>query len=242
MMNNVNPIILALDKPDLKSAISAAKPLVEHVGYFKVGFELFTSSGIQVIHELNKLGAGIFLDLKFHDIPNTVAGASRSVVNLGVMMCNVHASGGYDMVKAAADALAEESTKQGLRRPKLLAVTILTSIDPNAFSSELKMQDTIESAVEHFAVLSQKAGADGVIASPREIGLIRQACGPDFLIVTPGIRPKWAASNDQKRIMTPGEAIKTGANHVVIGRPILGADDPVQAAIRINDEIAGVER
>jgi orotidine-5'-phosphate decarboxylase len=175
-------------------------------------------------------------DLKFHDIPNTVAGAVRAGTRLGAWMMTVHASGGHDMLKAARDAAHEEAAKTGGTRPLIVGVTVLTSLD-NARLAEVGAGDGVRAQVQRLAALAQKAGIDGVVASPQEIGLIRETCGPDFAIVTPGIRPASSSKDDQARTMTPREAVQAGASYLVIGRPITGAADPAAAAAAINDEI-----
>jgi orotidine-5'-phosphate decarboxylase len=182
-------------------------------------------------------GGQVFLDLKFHDIPNTVAGAARSAVRLNVAMFNVHAAGGKEMVRVAVSAAEEEAAKLGSKRPLVLAITVLTSIDNEILDKELLVKFPMKDAVLHFAEIAKAAGADGVVASPHEVSLLRNACGPEFLIVTPGIRPAWAAAGDQKRITTPADAIRMGSDYVVVGRPILSAQSPVEAATAILEEI-----
>jgi orotidine-5'-phosphate decarboxylase len=216
-----------------------AERLQGHMGMFKVGSELFTAEGPVTVRYLVTTGQRVFLDLKFHDIPNTVRAAARKAAELGVSMVNVHASGGRKMMEAALEGAHCVGTGAGNgARPRVLAVTILTSLEGQDLE-ELGISGTPVEAVVRLARLAQSAGLDGVVASPREIIAIRQACGPGFLIVTPGIRPASAATNDQARIATPGSAIAAGADYLVVGRPITGAADPVAAADAIVAEMEG---
>ncbi len=224
-------IFVGLDTPDIDKAARLAKMLVGSVGGVKIGKELFTAQGPDGVR-LAAGGAPLFLDLKFHDIPNTVAGAVRAAVHLRPKILNVHASGGRAMMTAAAEAAREAAEDLGVARPKVIAVTVLTSLDADDLA-EVGQMGPPEAQVERLARLTQDSGLDGVVCSPREIALLRRACGPDFLLVVPGIRPTWAAAGDQKRIMTPEDAITAGADHLVIGRPITAAEDPLAAARRI---------
>lgn len=202
------------------------------VGLFKVGSQLFTAEGPQAVEKIAGLGAEIFLDLKFHDIPNTVAGAVRAAADLpDVSLLTLHTSGGSAMMRAAREALAGRKA-----RPALLGVTVLTSLD-SASLREVGMSGSARSLVAALARLAQRSGLDGVVASGHEVGAIRKACGPKFLIVVPGVRPPNADTNDQSRTVTPREAIQAGANCVVVGRPITGAADPRAAARAIAQEI-----
>jgi orotidine-5'-phosphate decarboxylase len=239
-------LIVALDLPSGNAATRMAESLQGHVGMFKVGSELFTAEGPVTVCYLVTAGHRVFLDLKFHDIPNTVRAAAREAAELGVSMVNVHASGGRKMMEAALEGAGATGTVTGNEaRPKVLAVTILTSLDVQDLK-ELGISGTAVEAVIRLARLAQSAGLDGVVASPREISALRQACGPDFLIVTPGIRPApalhhpvrgSAATDDQARIATPASAIAAGADYLVVGRPITGAPDPVAAADAIVAEM-----
>ncbi len=229
-------VALDVDRPD--RALELARLLREHVGVFKVGLELFTRAGPSIVDSLRELGARVFLDLKFHDIPNTVAGAARSATRLGASMFTIHASGGRQMIAAAVSAAVEAASTAHMPPPIILAVTVLTSIDQATLSGALLTERTVLDIAQHLAVLARDAGASGVIASPHEASMIRSACGPGFKIVTPGIRPANAATGDQKRITTPREAIALGADYIVVGRPILSAPDPVRAARAIAEEIA----
>jgi orotidine-5'-phosphate decarboxylase len=235
----VNRIIVPLDVPSAAEALALADRLRGEVGGFKVGKELFTAAGPDVVRALVARGDRVFLDLKYHDIPNTVAGAVRSACALGVWMLNVHASGGRPMMEAARRAADEQGAKSGTP-PLVIAVTVLTSLDAATLASVGVAASPLDQVVT-LAKLAQSARLDGVVASPRETGAIRQACGPDFLIVTPGIRGGAAASgpDDQQRTMTPGEAVKAGSSYLVVGRPITGAADPAAAAAKILKEMEG---
>jgi orotidine-5'-phosphate decarboxylase len=214
-----------------------AKQLRGAAGLFKVGSQLFTAEGPKVVQKLAGLGHGIFLDLKFHDIPNTVAGAVSSVVALpGIDLLTIHATGGLAMMKAAKEAVGN-----GKKRPAILGVTILTSMDAPTMQSVGLTGTPAERALS-LAKLARQAGLDGVVASAHEVAAIRQACGPDFLIVVPGIRPASASLNDQSRVATPADAIRAGASYLVVGRPITGAEDPRKAALAIGAEISAAKR
>ena len=256
-MTTRDKLIVALDLPSGDAATRMAEKLQGHVGMFKVGSELFTAEGPVAVRYLVTTGHKVFLDLKFHDIPNTVRAATREAAELGVSMVNVHASGGPKMMEAALEgacsalhrpvqgtawagggALHQMVQGGAEARPKVLAVTVLTSLEVRDLE-ELGVSGTPVEAVIRLARLAQSAGLDGVVASAREISALRQSCGPDFLIVTPGIRPASTATNDQARIATPASAITAGADYLVVGRPITGAPDPVAAAEAI---VAEMER
>jgi len=236
-------LIVALDFDSLTSAVKFAKQVADLVGMFKIGSQLFTSAGPEAVRQVAQLGTDIFLDLKFHDIPNTVAGAVLSSAAMpGVQLVNVHALGGTAMMRAAAQAVSA-GVPMGADRTRLLAVTILTSMDQKAIR-EVGLGGAPKLRVVKLAKLAQKAGVDGVIASVQEAKAIRKACGREFLIVTPGVRPrdKSAGENDdQARTATPRHAIKAGADFIVVGRPILAASDPRAAAQEIVDEIAAAK-
>lgn len=227
-------IIFALDVHGLEDIDRWAEALSGNVGMFKVGKELFTSCGPAAVKAVQRHGGQVFLDLKYHDIPNTVASAMLEAARLGVQLTNLHALGGAEMMETAASAVHKEFS--GAERPRLLAVTILTS-STSLTLQQVGIEHSVQDMVVRLARLAKESGMDGVVASPLEIGLIREACGPDFLIVTPGVRPSFAAVDDQKRIMTPSEAVSSGADYLVIGRPIAKAVDPVQAAECIATEI-----
>jgi orotidine-5'-phosphate decarboxylase len=248
-MTTRDKLIVALDLPTGDAATRMAERLQGHVGMFKVGSELFTAEGPVPVRYLVATGHRVFLDLKFHDIPNTVRAGAREAAQLGASMVNVHASGGRKMMEAALEgarsALATVWGNPGRPQgppvqaaPKVLAVTILTSLEIQDLE-ELGISGTPMEAVVRLARLAQSAGLDGVVASAREISAIRQACGPEFLIVTPGIRPASAAANDQARIATPASAIAAGADYLVVGRPITGTPDPAAAADAIVAEMEG---
>ncbi|MEW6163247.1 MAG: orotidine-5'-phosphate decarboxylase [Nitrospirota bacterium] len=230
-------LILALDVSERNHAIELVKRFKDYVGIFKVGPELFMSSGSKIVEDINKKGKKVFLDLKFHDIPNTVSKVAIVATRLGVHMFNVHTSGGLEMMRRCKDSVVEVCLKENLDRPKILGVTVLTSISKEILLSELGIQHTLRTHVRHLSALALKAGLDGVIASAREASMIRNHCGRGFLIVTPGIRPSWTPPDDQKRTMTPKEAIREGADYLVIGRGILQHTDPLKAIELINLEI-----
>lgn len=235
-MSTKEKLIVALDVDTKEKAAKLVKGLKNDVGIFKVGSELFTSCGPEIVETVKKNGCGVFLDLKFYDIPNTVAKSAVAAARLGVLMFNVHALGGLDMMKKAQVSLADEAKRLKINKPKIIAVTILTSMDENSLK-KIGLNDNMETQVLALARLAKEAGLDGVVASPSEVKAIRKAIGKDFLIVTPGVRPSWAATNDQKRVATPKEAIENGADFIVVGRPIIEAADPVEAARKILEEI-----
>ena len=237
-------LIVALDFDSLKTALSFAKQVADLVGMFKIGSQLFTSAGPEAVRQVSQLGTDIFLDLKFHDIPNTVAGAVLAAAALpGVQLVNVHALGGTQMMQAATQAVSA-GVPMGADRTRLLAVTILTSMDQKSMR-DVGIGGPAQSRVVKLAKLAQAAGVDGVVASVQEAKAIRKACGREFLIVTPGVRPKDAKAeskkDDQARTATPFEAIKAGSDYIVVGRPILTAADPRAAAQQIVDEIAAAK-
>jgi orotidine-5'-phosphate decarboxylase len=211
-----------------------AELLSPHVGMFKVGKQLYTACGPAAVEAIRKCGGEVFLDLKYHDIPNTVAMATLEAAHLGVKLCDLHAMGGYEMMNKTMETL-DKNFSAG-ERPRVLAITVLTSSNEETLRG-VGIELSVPEMVVKLAKLAQKAGVDGVVASPQEVGLIREACGQDFLVVTPGVRPSFASADDQKRIMTPADAVKAGADYLVIGRPIAAADNPVQAAEAIVEEI-----
>lgn len=228
-----NPIFCALDMIEVTKARQLAEKLRDHVHGLKLGLEFFMANGAAGYREIAKLGLPIFLDVKLHDIPNTVAGALAALLPLQPAFVTIHTSGGPAMMRAATDTAA----KAGAQRPKLLGVTVLTSLDGKDLEAVGQDKNTAVH-VMRLAKLAQSSGLDGVICSPEEVKALRQALSPDFILMVPGIRPVWAATGDQKRVMTPREAIDAGATYLVIGRPITGAADPVDAAKRILAEIA----
>jgi orotidine-5'-phosphate decarboxylase len=230
-------IIFALDVEHFTEAQQWVNLLKDHVGIFKVGKQLFTHAGPKVVDMIRKKGQKVFLDLKFHDIPTTVAKAGEEATKLNITMFNLHGLGGFEMMKKTVEASRSVAKKLGIPKPLVLAVTILTSMD-EAVLKEVGIQGPLLDEVARLALLSLKAGVDGVVASPRETGIIRQQCGEKFLIVTPGIRLPSDKRDDQKRTMTPKEAIQAGANYLVIGRPIKEAKDPLEAVQRIIEDIS----
>ena len=225
-------VIVALDFDAAQSALEFAQRLDPALCRVKVGHELFTAAGPGLVETLAARGFGVFLDLKFHDIPNTVAAACRSAARLGVWMMNVHAAGGRAMLEAARNAIPAEETA-----PRLIAVTLLTSMgEPDL--DDIGMTGTPDEVVTRLARLAKKCGLDGVVCSGEEASALRTLCGTSFTLVTPGIRPADAAVNDQHRVMTPAAAIAAGASYLVVGRPVTRAPEPLEALERINAEIA----
>jgi len=229
-------LIVAIDVNTMGQVQQLVEVLGDSVRYYKVGMELFYSEGNQVITYLRAQGKDVFLDLKLHDIPNTVGQSLAALTGLGISMLNVHASGGPAMMVAAAEAVKNKADVMKIERPKLIAVTVLTSINSSEWDA-LGYNLDLSKQVVHLARLAQCAGLDGVVASPQEAKQIRTACGDDFIIVTPGIRPKGAAINDQSRIASPASALRDGAHHLVIGRPITKARDPRKAVQDILQEM-----
>ena len=234
-------IIVALDVPAEDEALALMDMLKDHVGYFKVGLEFLTSAGIDIVRKIKNSGSKVFYDGKFHDIPNTVAGACRAAVRLNVDMFTVHTSGGLEMMKWAQEATRTEAHKLGVIAPLILGVTVLTSINQHTLKSELGVSAKLQEHVLNLAMLAHQAGFGGVVSSPQEIAILKKNV-PDMKIVTPGIRPTWSASQDQKRVMTPADAISKGAYALVIGRAITEPPqeigDPVTATNMITEEIA----
>ena len=231
-------LIFALDAAGFEEALSWIELLSGHVGMFKVGKELFTAVGPKIIESIKQRQGRVFLDLKYHDIPNTVARAAEAAVGLNVDMFNVHATGGSKMIRETVDAVAACAKKRGAINPVVLAVTVLTSLNNNDLA-EIGYEKTTKDLVLHLAKMAQKAGASGVVASPQDIVTLRRDLGEDFVIVTPGIRSaEEPVKDDQKRTLSAFEAIQTGADYIVVGRPIRQAKDPMEACRRIIQEIA----
>ena len=228
-------VIVALDFPDADAALGFVRRLPSGACRLKVGKELFTAAGPRLVHGLQELGFEVFLDLKFHDIPNTVAQACKAASRIGVWMLNVHALGGRTMLSAAREALEGES-----RRPLLIAVTVLTSLSADDLA-EVGLEGTPLAAASRLAALAQSCGLDGVVCSAQEAPSLRSACGPAFLLVTPGIRPPADAMDDQKRVVTPAHAVRSGASYLVIGRPITRAPDPGAALAAIIEQIQSAQ-
>ena len=238
-MEHDDRLIVALDFSTLEEAKKLVLELGESVSYYKVGMELYYAAGNEAIKFLKEQRKHVFLDLKLQDIPNTVAKSLSVLTVLGTDMLNVHAVGGAKMMAEAAKAVKETAAKMNRPAPKIIAVTVLTSMDEEQWT-DLGYQKDIADQVVSLALLAQKSGLDGVVASPQEAEAIRKACGPNFLIVTPGVRPAGAALNDQSRVATPSGAFKNGSSHIVVGRPITQAEDKVAAAKAIVAEIRGV--
>lgn len=237
MLQLRNPVFCALDTTDLNTATRLAARLGDTVGGIKLGLEFFTAQGRKGVEEVRKAGGSpIFLDLKFHDIPNTVAGAVRAAARLRVSVVNVHAAGGRVMMQAAARAAVEAAEEHAVPRPLVLAVTVPTSMD-DADLAETGVDSPVADQVRRLAELAQNSGMDGVVCSPHEAAVLRADRGPSFKLLCPGVRPHWAGADDQKRIMTPADAIDAGADYLVIGRPITAAPDPIGAAQNIIAEL-----
>jgi orotidine-5'-phosphate decarboxylase len=239
----VKELLIALDVDTTARALEIAGMLRGAVGGFKIGSHLFTADGPASVAPFVERGDRVFVDLKFHDIPNTVAGAVRSATRLGAWMLTLHAAGGADMMRAARDAAAEEAARTGRPRPIIVAVTVLTSLDGVALAS-VGVGRSLDDQVRGLAELAQEAGVDGVVASPREVGTIREACGRDFVVVTPGIRPGGDAAgrDDQARTLTAAGAIAAGSTYLVVGRPVIAATDPRAAALALGTEISEAKR
>jgi orotidine-5'-phosphate decarboxylase len=234
----MNPVLVALDVASAAEAVALANALRGSVGGFKVGKQLFTAAGSEIVRFLADHGDRVFLDLKFHDIPNTVAGAVQSAVRTGAWMINVHASGGRAMMQAAAEAAAAAAAQMGREQPLVVAVTVLTSLDGPSLA-EIGMPGSVRDQVVRLATLAKASGLDGVVASPLEIRDIRATCSDQFVIVTPGIRAGGqVAKDDQARTLSAGEALAAGANYLVIGRPIIAAPDPRAAAEKLMHDLA----
>ncbi len=227
-----NPIYCALDTTDLAQATAWARTIKPFVGGLKIGLEFFNANGPDGVRRIIDLGLPVFADLKLHDIPNTVSGGIRAAMSLGISIINVHASGGAAMMRAAADAAATA----GANRPKVIGVTVLTSLDQSDLQA-IGVSGSPSDQVLRLATLAKSSGLDGVVCAAHEIAMLRRELGPDFMLIVPGIRPAGAASADQKRVMTPKEAHELGADILVVGRPITGAADPAAAARAIRDEL-----
>src|SRR5215470_6242593 len=230
-------LLLALDTTDAVLATAQAQATRGLVGGIKLGLEFFAANGPAGVRQVSAAGDRLFLDLKLHDIPNTVAGAVRAAAVLGPELLTVHAAGGASMLRAAVDAAGEAAAKAGRTRPRIVAVTVLTSLAEGDLET-IGQRGPVSDQARRLAALAQASGADGVVCSPHEIAALRAACGSGFLLVVPGIRPAWAAAGDQKRVMTPAEAARLGADCLVIGRPITAAADAADAARRVAAEIA----
>lgn len=238
-MEEDNKLIVALDVETVRQARELFSALRDVAGMFKIGSQLFTAAGPDIVREIVAAGSRVFLDLKFHDIPNTVSAAGREAARLGVSIFNVHGAGGSEMMKRTAEAVTEVSEREGLVRPIVIAVTVLTSADAQTLA-EAGVAVGPQEQVIRLAQLAARCGIDGVVASPQEVSVLRSTIErEDFVLVTPGVRPAGADSHDQKRVMTPAEAVRAGADYLVVGRAILEANDPVEAARKILEEMRG---
>lgn len=230
-------IILALDVDTIEEAKEMVNELRDYVGMFKVGLQLFTAVGPEIVEYIHNEGAKVFFDGKFHDIPNTVAKATANIVKHGATFFNVHTLGGSKMISSAIKAAKETSRQNDLPKPIVLGVTILTSLGQEMITEELKITKNIHEYVGELAALAKDSGLDGVVASAADVSKVRKYCGDDFIIVCPAIRPSWSEFNDQSRIVTPSDAIKEGADYLVIGRPITQAKDRKEAAKKVLEEV-----
>lgn len=230
-------IILALDVSDVEYARELVNKFKEYVEIFKVGLELFTAAGPGVVEEINRMGKKVFLDLKFHDISNTVIKAALNATRLGIYMFNLHASGGTEMMRRCRESVVDLCLKENLRRPLILGVTVLTGLTQEVIKGELGIQHSLRTHVKQLSKLSRESGLDGVVASGHEVALLRSHFGKNFLIVTPGIRTSWSPPDDQQRTMTPRQAIREGADYIVLGRAVLNQPDPFKALELITTEI-----
>lgn len=230
-------LIVALDTDDGEKIDGLSGTLTDTVSWFKMGFQALSALGIEAFSRFERNGHKVFVDLKFHDIPNTVARDVGTMTKHRAHMINMHASGGFEMMQAARESAENAAIENGLPMPILLGVTVLTSMDEDGFQQNFGSERGLTKQVVYLAQLAQEAGLRGVVASPLEIEAIRKACGDDFVIVTPGIRPAWTSAADQRRITTPAEAIQRGADYIVVGRPIIEAEDPLAAAEMILDEM-----
>jgi orotidine-5'-phosphate decarboxylase len=225
-------LVVALDVDSRQQALSLVDQLKDFVGLFKIGSQLFTSNGPSLVSEIVKQGAKVFLDLKYHDIPNTVASAVVAAMRLGVSICNVHALGGSEMMRQVKDQCENIAVRENLTKPIILAVTVLTSHNQDSIN-KIGINEPLSDLVVRLAKLTAESGLDGVVASAHEISLVRKAVASPFVILTPGLRPSWADHQDQKRVMTPEEALQAGADYLVIGRPIIAHNSPASAAQEI---------
>jgi orotidine-5'-phosphate decarboxylase len=237
-MSDMDKLIVALDLANLDDASKIVKKIAPLVKIFKIGKELFTSAGPKAVEMVHAHKCRVFLDLKFHDIPNTVSAACESAARLGVFMLNVHSLGGKTMMMNAVQAVHKVAAEKKVPPTKVLGVTVLTSLTDRDLR-EVGISNKVQKEVKELATLSKRCGLDGVVASGQEVKMIRKTAGKDFLIVTPGVRPTWAAHGDQKRIVTPKEAIESGADFIVVGRPITQHPQPLAAVEKILKEIEG---
>ncbi len=235
-------LVLALDVEELDEAKKLVDELSPYIGTFKVGLQLFCGYGLEIVNYIKEKNADFFLDVKLHDIPNTVEKASYNVIKNGANFFNVHATGGIEMMKAAKKGAMEAAEKYSRKKPLVLAVTVLTSINQETLTNELSNSKNVEDFVIQLAKNAKSAGLDGVVASARELKAIKKELGSDFIVLTPGIRPSWSAKDDQARIATPKSAIEDGADFIVLGRAITKAQDKIEAIKKIYEEIQGVNK
>ncbi|HXX58765.1 MAG TPA: orotidine-5'-phosphate decarboxylase [Thermodesulfovibrionales bacterium] len=230
-------IILALDVSEGGHALELVERFKDHVTTFKVGLELFVSAGPGIVEEIQARGKRVFLDLKFHDIPNTVSKAALAATRLGVSMFNIHASGGSEMMRKCVESVVNLCLKENIERPKILGVTVLTGLSQEALRDEFNIQHSLKTHVKQLSKLAHDAGLDGVVASGHEVAPLRSHFGKNFVIVTPGIRSSWSPPDDQRRTVTPREAVRQGADYVVLGRTVFDQPDPLRALELITAEI-----
>lgn len=232
-------LILALDFPTADEALAMAGRFRGRLAWTKVGMELFTAAGPSLVRQLEERGLKVFLDLKFHDIPNTVARAAAAATELGVSMFNVHAAGGREMLAGAVDAARDRAAALGMAPPLVIAVTVLTSLDQETLNRQVGLAGSVADHVERFALAARDAGCDGVVASPQEVERVKAVCGSGFLAVTPGVRPQGNDAGDQRRTLAPAQALHAGSDYLVVGRPVTRAADPVAALESILSEMEG---
>lgn len=230
-------IIVALDVEKEEEAYTLVKQLSPPIKFYKVGMRLFTACGPRIISGLKNLEVKVFLDLKFHDIPNTVASTAEVVTRLGVDMFNIHLSGGRDMIRSTVEAVGSAAEKEGIAKPLVVGVTVLTSFNEIILRDEAGVEKHLEQHVVDLSLMGKESGLSGVVASPREAGRIHKICGEGFIIVTPGVRPLWSTLNDQLRVLTPRQALEAGADYLVIGRPIIKHSSPEEAVEKILAEM-----
>ena len=232
-------LVLALDVEDIKEAKQLVDELSPYIGTFKVGLQLFCGYGLEIVNYIKEKNSDFFLDVKLHDIPNTVEKASYNVIKNGANFFNVHATGGIEMMKAAKKGAMEAAEKYNKKKPLVLAVTVLTSISQEVLTQELSNTKTVEDFVIQLAKNARVAGLDGVVASAKELRAIKREVGEDFIVLTPGIRPAWSNKDDQQRVATPASAIKDGADFIVLGRAVTKAENKIEAMKKIYEEIEG---
>jgi len=230
-------IVVALDVSTIEDAEAIVLKLKDQVTYFKIGSILFTRCGPECVRMVKKHGCEVFLDLKYHDIPNTVSNAAVEAAKLDVWMFNLHIAGGEDMINMTVEKVSDFCSQNNTRKSLILGVTLLTSINNEILKNTMMVNKSSHDYIKTLAIKGKNSGLDGIVASPNEVDIVRKECGEDFIILTPGIRPTWASTDDQKRLSTPRNAVERGANYLVIGRPIIKAQDPLNAFNKILDEL-----